>query len=55
MAECTGCGYQTELYVNGVAICVKCLEERDSKREPDEPYPGDLDSWRVPEDLKRSG
>ena len=31
MAACAYCGAETELYENGVPICLKCSDERDSK------------------------
>ena len=34
MAECAYCKADTELYVGGVPICLKCSEEREAKRKP---------------------
>ena len=31
MAACAYCGAETELYENGVPICLKCSDERDAK------------------------
>lgn len=31
MAACAYCGAETELYVNGVPVCLKCSEERDNR------------------------
>lgn len=34
MAACAYCGAETELYENGVPICLKCSDEREAKRKP---------------------
>ena len=33
MAACDFCGADTELYSNGVPICLNCLEKREAKRK----------------------
>jgi hypothetical protein len=54
MAKCTYCGSETELFDGGVPICLKCSEQRETKRKPDDGYPSFLlRSGSVPEDLKR--
>src|SRR5881392_1871934 len=37
MAQCTYCKGEIQLYDGGTAICVKCSEDRESKREPRAP------------------
>ena len=34
MAECARCKAYTQLFENGVPICLKCTEEREPKRKP---------------------
>jgi hypothetical protein len=34
MAACAFCKAETELYENGVPVCLKCSDERDGKRKP---------------------
>ena len=34
MAVCTFCKTETELYINGLPVCVKCSEARGDKRKP---------------------
>ena len=34
MARCSLCGAATELYVNGTPICLKCNQERQTKKPP---------------------
>jgi len=34
MAACAHCGAETELYENGVPICLKCADERQPKPKP---------------------
>lgn len=34
MAECARCKAYTQLFENGVPICLKCIEERKPKRKP---------------------
>ena len=34
MAPCACCGAETELYENGVPICLRCSDERQAKRKP---------------------
>ena len=34
MANCIYCGAKTQLYLNGVAICVKCSDDLDAGRQP---------------------
>ena len=34
MAACAYCGAETELYENGVPICLKCSDAREAKRKP---------------------
>jgi hypothetical protein len=34
MAECNFCKAETQLYTSGVAICVKCSDEREAKSKP---------------------
>ena len=55
MAKCSYCGSETELYSGGVPICVKCSNERDSKRKPDDKYPSFISTVVVPGTLKPSG
>jgi hypothetical protein len=33
-AECAFCKTQTELYVNGMPVCIACSETRQNKRKP---------------------
>ena len=33
MSNCFICGQSTELYVNGVSICVRCEDRRDEQRK----------------------
>lgn len=37
MAACAYCGAETQLYDNGVPVCLKCSEEREAKRKPPVP------------------
>jgi len=55
MAECTYCGSETELYSNGAPICLKCSDEWDGKRKPDDGSPSFLGPDRSPDDLKPGG
>ena len=34
MAQCASCKTETELYDNGVPVCVKCVNEPNVKRKP---------------------
>ena len=34
MAQCASCKTETELYDNGMPVCVKCSNERNVKRKP---------------------
>src|SRR5579863_3023757 len=34
MAQCVSCRAETQLYHSGVPVCVRCSEERESKRKP---------------------
>lgn len=40
MAACAYCGAETELYANGVRICLKCSEERENKPSRKPPASG---------------
>jgi hypothetical protein len=40
MAESVYCGAETELYANGVPICVKCSDEREGKPAKKPPASG---------------
>lgn len=40
MAACTYCGAETQLYENGVPICLKCSDEWDSKAKKKPPASG---------------
>src|SRR3954447_15870673 len=37
MAECVYCKAETQLYSNGVPICVQCSEVRENRRKPPNP------------------
>ena len=39
MAACAYCGAETELYENGVPICLKCSDERETKPPKKPPAP----------------
>jgi hypothetical protein len=39
MAECFRCKTYTQLFDNGVPICLKCTEEREVRRKPPAPSP----------------
>ncbi len=36
MSKCFNCGADTQLFENGVPICMKCAEKVDAKREENE-------------------
>ncbi len=40
MAKCAYCGSETELFNNGVAVCLKCSDDHEGKSKPPqtEPY-----------------
>jgi hypothetical protein len=40
MAVCVYCGGETELYVNGVPICLKCSDERENRPSNKPPASG---------------
>jgi hypothetical protein len=40
MAPCAYCGTETQLYENGVPICLKCSDERESKAKKKLPASG---------------
>lgn len=40
MAACAYCGAETELYENGVPICLECCEERERKAKKKPPVSG---------------
>jgi len=40
MAKCVYCGAETELYVNGVPVCLECSEEREGEPAKKPPASG---------------
>ena len=34
MAKCAYCGSETELFNNGVAVCLKCSDDHEGKSKP---------------------
>lgn len=37
MARCKYCGSETQLYDNGVPVCIKCLDEEAERRKSQNP------------------